>query len=154
MGQLSRGGPLTVTHPDMKRFFMTIPEAVQLVLQASILGGNGDVFVLDMGELVLIKEFAADLIRLSGKIPEVDIKIEFTGIRPGEKLYEELSNSAEELLETHHGSIKRVIPRGSESASVLSDICKILDARIDSSVVVARASSLLQSLGIEEGQFK
>ena len=103
--QIARGGPITVTHPDMRRFFMTIPEACQLVLQASTMGRGGEVFVLDMGEPVRIVELAQNLILLSGLRPDVDIKIEFSGVRPGEKLYEELNGDEEDLLKTHHEKI-------------------------------------------------
>ncbi len=88
--QIAKGGPLTLTHPEMTRYFMTIPEAVQLVVQAGAIGGRGRVFVLDMGEPVSILELARKMIRLSGKEPERDIRIEVVGARPGEKLHEEL----------------------------------------------------------------
>ena len=107
MRQIQRGGPVTVTHPEMQRFFMTIPEAVQLVLQAGALGRGGEVFVLDMGEPVKVVDLATDLIRLSGLEPGHDIKIQFTGIRPGEKLYEEMFFSAENVLPTDHPKVLR-----------------------------------------------
>jgi FlaA1/EpsC-like NDP-sugar epimerase len=104
--QIARGGPITITHPDMKRYFMTIPEACQLVLQASTMGKGGEIFVLDMGEPVRIVDLARNLILLSGLRPEQDIMIEYTGVRPGEKLYEELSVAEEGLLATHHRKIR------------------------------------------------
>jgi FlaA1/EpsC-like NDP-sugar epimerase len=103
--QIKKGGPITVTHPDMIRYFMTIPEASQLVLQAGALNNNGAVFVLDMGEPVNIQQMARDLIRLSGLEPDKDIEIEFSGIREGEKLYEELLTAEEGTDMTQHEKI-------------------------------------------------
>jgi FlaA1/EpsC-like NDP-sugar epimerase len=103
--QLARGGPLTVTHPEMRRYFMTIPEAVQLVLQAAVLGMGGEVFELDMGAPVRIVDLAEDLIRLSGLVRDVDVKIEFTGMRPGEKLFEELYLDSELIEPTAHPQV-------------------------------------------------
>ncbi|HHY48121.1 MAG TPA: polysaccharide biosynthesis protein [Firmicutes bacterium] len=103
--QIARGGPVTVTHPDMMRYFMTIPEAVQLVIQAAAMGEGGEVFVLDMGRPVRILDLAKDLIRLSGFEPDRDIKIEFTGIRPGEKLFEEPLTAEEGTVATRHERI-------------------------------------------------
>lgn len=100
--QLAAGGPLTVTHPDIQRYFMTIPEACQLILQAMANGAGGEIFVLDMGEPVRIAYLAEQLIRLAGKEPGKDIQIQYTGLRPGEKLFEELFHEAEQLIETEH----------------------------------------------------
>jgi FlaA1/EpsC-like NDP-sugar epimerase len=103
--QIARGGPVTVTHPDMRRYFMTIPEAVELVIQAGAIGGGGEVFILDMGEPVRIVDLANDLITLSGLRPGVDIEIVFSGLRPGEKLYEELHLDSETCDRTTHPQI-------------------------------------------------
>lgn len=103
--QILQGGPVTVTHPDIIRYFMTIPEAARLVIQAGALAEGGEVFVLDMGEPVKIADLAKDLIRLSGLEPDIDVKIEYTGLRPGEKLYEELLMAEEGLEATAHKKI-------------------------------------------------
>jgi FlaA1/EpsC-like NDP-sugar epimerase len=105
--QIEAGGPVTVTHPDMTRFFMTIPEAVSLIVQAGSIGGRGQVYVLDMGEPVKIIDLARNMIRLSGKEPETEIPIAFVGVRPGEKLHEELWTEGETVGPTSHPKILR-----------------------------------------------
>ena len=107
--QIKKGGPVTVTSPEIKRFFMTIPEAVQLVLQASVMGQGGEVFVLDMGEQIKIADLARNMIVLSGLVPGKDIAIEYTGLRVGEKLYEELFEESEQVLATSHPKINRAV---------------------------------------------
>ncbi|MEK9140102.1 MAG: nucleoside-diphosphate sugar epimerase/dehydratase, partial [Nitrospirota bacterium] len=105
--QIRKGGPVTVTHPEIKRFFMTIPEAVQLVLQASVMGQGGEVFVLDMGEQIKVVDLARNMIVLAGLVPDKDIQIVFTGLRPGEKLYEELFEDGMQVEPTTHPKIHR-----------------------------------------------
>jgi FlaA1/EpsC-like NDP-sugar epimerase len=103
--QIAAGGPVLVTHPDMQRYFMTIPEASQLVLQAGAMGSGGEIFILDMGEPVKIVDLARDLITLSGLRPGEDIEIKFAGIRAGEKLFEQLATDAEHASKTKHPKI-------------------------------------------------
>lgn len=104
--QIKKGGPITVTHPDITRYFMTIPEAVHLVLEAGTMGIGGEIFIFDMGEPVKITDLALKMIKLAGLQPELDIKIIYTGLRPGEKLYEELLNDGESTMPTYHEKIK------------------------------------------------
>jgi FlaA1/EpsC-like NDP-sugar epimerase len=140
--QIARGGPLTITHPDMLRFFMTIPEAVYLVLQASWMGHGGETFVLNMGEPVRILDLAEDLIRLSGLEPHRDIEIIYTGTRPGEKLKEELWDAGTPLESTPHPDIFRLA--GSEIATGRS-----LASALESLKTAAQASdaaSILHTL--------
>ena len=103
--QIAKGGPVTVTHPNIIRYFMTIPEASQLVLEAGSMGEGGEIFVFDMGKPVPIVDLARKMIRLSGLVPNIDIEIKYTGLRPGEKLYEELLSDAENTVPTHHDKI-------------------------------------------------
>ncbi|HET8906847.1 MAG TPA: polysaccharide biosynthesis protein, partial [Ktedonobacterales bacterium] len=104
--QIAAGGPVTVTHPDARRYFMTVREAVQLVLQASTMGMGSDIFVLDMGEPIRIADLARNMIRLSGRVPDEDIEIRYVGLRPGEKIFEELTTQGENILPTFHEKIK------------------------------------------------
>ena len=132
--QIAAGGPVTVTHPEMRRFFMTIPEACQLVLQAAVIGQGGQICVLEMGEPVKIVDLARDLILLSGLRPDEDIKIEFTGMRPGEKLYEELNTMLENTAPTTHEKIRIFVGNGMPEGDMvawinyLREICKARDA--------------------------
>jgi FlaA1/EpsC-like NDP-sugar epimerase len=103
--QIDKGGPVTVTHPEINRYFMTTPEACSLVLEAGTMGNGGEIFVFDMGKPVKIADLARKMVKLSGLIPGKDIQIEYTGLRPGEKLYEELLNKSEEVIPTHHKKI-------------------------------------------------
>jgi len=133
LAQIKRGGPVTVTHPEMRRFFMTIPEAVQLVLQAGALGDGGELFVLDMGEPVRIADLARDLIRLSGYEEGTDIELRFTGLRPGEKLYEEVLFGHEDVRETAHPKIIRALAEVPDTG---------LEARVDELVRAAQVQRM------------
>ena len=127
--QIEMGGPLTVTHPEITRFFMTIPEAAQLILQSTATGEGGEVFVLDMGQPIKIRYLAEQMIRLSGKSLEEDIKIEYIGLRPGEKLHEELFYMAEVLSKTDHEKILKVKPILHREDSELNElIASLLEA--------------------------
>lgn len=133
--QIAAGGPITVTHPDMRRFFMTIPEACQLVLQAAAIGEGGQICVLDMGQPVKIVDLARNLILLSGLKPDEDISIEFTGMRPGEKLCEELSTLLEDTVPTHHSKVRIYAGNGlphedsEQWFGTLREICRSRDLK-------------------------
>ena len=145
--QIRRGGPITVTHEKIERFFMTIPEAAQLVLQASTLSDGDETFILDMGQPVRIVDLARQMIRLSGLKEGEDIDIQFTGLRPGEKLFEELMIDGENHTRTAHKKILRVTRKNQDNAAVLNEIDALLKAGIErqASVIRQRASELVDN---------
>jgi FlaA1/EpsC-like NDP-sugar epimerase len=124
--QIAEGGPITVTHPEITRYFMTIPEASQLVLEASAIGKGGEIFLFDMGESIKIVDLAKKMIKLSGLILGKDIQLVFSGLRPGEKLYEELLNNEENTLPTHHPKIMIAKVRHQEFTQVQEDMAKLM----------------------------
>jgi FlaA1/EpsC-like NDP-sugar epimerase len=125
--QIQQGGPVTVTDPEVKRFFMTIPEASQLILQAGAMGEGGEIFILDMGTPIKIEDMARDLIRLSGFEPDVDIKIEYIGLRPGEKLYEELVIAGENIMPTRHEKIMVLKGRECNMLAINAEIKELIE---------------------------
>ncbi len=125
--QIEKGGPVTVTHPEITRYFMTIPEACQLVLEAGSMGKGGEIYVFDMGKSVKIVELATKMIKLSGLVPNKDISIEYSGLRPGEKLYEELLNDLENTLPTHHQKIMVAKVREYDFEQVEAEINALID---------------------------
>ncbi len=125
--QIARGGPVTITHPDMVRYFMLIPEAAQLVIQAGAMGQGSEIFVLDMGEPVRIMDLARDMIQLSGLRVDDDIEIAITGLRPGEKLYEELYSDQEQHRPTNHEKIMTAVGQPRRLLAVLHDINALVD---------------------------
>ncbi|MFQ3579852.1 MAG: polysaccharide biosynthesis protein, partial [Bacteroidales bacterium] len=125
--QIEAGGPVTVTHPDVTRYFMTIPEACQLVLQAAGMGKGGEIFIFDMGESVKIVNLAEKMIYLAGLKPNKDIKISFTGLRPGEKLYEELLANKENTIPTYHSQIMIAKVRDYDNDEVCKQIHDLIE---------------------------
>ncbi len=147
--QINRGGPVTVTDPRIKRYFMTIPEAAKLVIQAGAIGNGGEILVLDMGEPVRIVDLAADMIRLSGMEPDRDVEIEFTGLRPGEKLSEELYVHGETRLPTRHPKITVAAHRRRDPAVVVRSIERLLQLADDHPELLV---GLLQQIVPEYGR--
>src|SRR6185295_14359784 len=136
--QIARGGPVTVTHREIERYFMSIPEAAQLVLQAGQMGKQSEIYVLDMGEPVKIADLARQMIRLSG-FAESDIRIEFTGLRPGEKLYEEPLADAEKTLATPHPKLRIAQARAPQDAELLDEVLAWLAQPGDTAPPAVRA---------------
>jgi len=126
--QISKGGPVTVTHPDVTRYFMTIPEACLLILQAAASSSRGAIYMLDMGEPVLIRQLAEQLIRLAGKQPGLDIPIVYTGMRPGEKLHETLFYADENCHPTAHPKVLEAGPREFSADQVLANVAELRKA--------------------------
>ena len=129
--QIESGGPITVTHPEVTRFFMTIPEACQLVLEAGNMGNGGEIFIFDMGESVKIVNLAEKMISLSGLKPGKDIHIKFTGLRPGEKLYEELLANKENTVSTYHSQIMIAKVRHYNAEKVIPQIKELIATGVD-----------------------
>jgi len=140
--QIEAGGPVLVTHPDIVRFFMTIPEAAQLVLQAGSMANGGEIFILDMGNPVKIDDLARKMITLSGNIPDVDIKIEYTGLRPGEKLYEELLLSEEGISATKHKKIYTAKPVTVDH-SFIQSVNRLSDLLCDDAAVISQIETII-----------
>jgi FlaA1/EpsC-like NDP-sugar epimerase len=145
--QIERGGPVTVTHPEMTRYFMTIPEAVSLIVQAGAIGGRGRVYVLDMGEPVKILDLARNMIRLSGKEPDVDVPIEIVGARPGEKLHEELWGEGEQVAATRHAKILRSTREAIDAGWLDAELAELerLVAEGDTLEVVAKLNGMARA---------
>jgi len=154
--QIEKGGPITVTHPEITRFFMTIPEACRLVLEAGCMGKGGEIFVFDMGSSVKIVDLAKKMIRLAGLVPNEDNHIEFSGLRPGEKLYEELLNDNENTMPTHHKMIMIGKVREYVFAEVEKQIAILLDwAKInDNREVVMQMKSIVPEFKSKNSKFE
>ena len=143
--QIENGGPVTVTHPEITRYFMTIPEASMLVLEAATMGNGDEIFVFDMGEPVKIVDLAKRMIILAGLIPEKDIKINFTGLRAGEKLYEELFKDSEELQTTHHPKIM-VAKKSKHDENFKNNLNNLIESILNSKVEENKIKSLLKNI--------
>jgi FlaA1/EpsC-like NDP-sugar epimerase len=153
--QIQKGGPVTVTDPEITRFFMTIPEAVQLVLEAGTMGRGGEIFIFDMGKPVKVADLARKMIQLTGLVPDEDIKIVYTGLRPGEKLYEELLNKEEVTLPTHHEKIKiaKVIPCSWQVRSNIEELIN-MSFQEDNESLVTKMKELVPEFKSKNSQFE
>lgn len=153
--QIRRGGPVRLTHPDMTRYFMTIPEAVQLILQAGAMGSKGELFILDMGEPIRIVEIAKDLIRLHGLVPGEDMEITFTGVRPGEKIEEELTYAQESLIETSHPKIRMAqADRGLDREALFAALQELYGLNATSQTENIRQALMTMAWGRDQAPYR
>lgn len=154
--QIQKGGPITVTHPEIMRYFMTISEAVQLVLEAGVMGVGGEIYIFDMGKPVKISDLAMNMIRLAGLVPDKDIKITYTGLRPGEKLYEELLNQEELTLPTHHEKIKIAKVITYPYQQVIDDIDELiaLNKQNNNTALVEKMKKIVPEFVSKNSQFE
>ena len=154
--QIEEGGPVTVTHPDITRYFMTIPEACQLVLEAGFMGSGGEIFVFDMGEPVKIVDLARQMIKLSGYEPDKEIKIEYTGLRPGEKLYEELLTDKEKTLPTYNAKVKIAEVADFDHEATLAKTVSLLQSayKLSETELIAKLSAIVPEYTSSNSKFK
>jgi FlaA1/EpsC-like NDP-sugar epimerase len=154
--QILKGGPITVTDQEITRYFMTIPEAVQLVLEAGTMGEGGEIFIFDMGKPVRINDLAINMIKLAGLVPNKDIKIVYTGLRPGEKLYEELLNEKEKTIPTHHEKIKIAKVRTCSYNQILADIQELITIceQDDHSLLVKKMKDIVPEFKSKNSKFE
>jgi FlaA1/EpsC-like NDP-sugar epimerase len=143
--QIAEGGPVTITHKDIIRYFMTIPEACQLVLEAGAMGNGGEIYIFDMGKPVKIYDLAQKMIKLAGFIPDVDIKIDIVGLRPGEKLYEELLNDTAKTIPTHHEKIMIAQELEEEFEELHLDIIELISGSVvyNNEAIVAQMKKIV-----------
>ena len=154
--QIEKGGPVTITHPDIIRYFMTIPEACQLVLEAGAMGKGGEIFIFDMGEPVKIMDLAIKMIKLAGYIPNKQIGIKITGLRPGEKLYEELLSDKSKTLPTHHKKIMIAVDQVGNFSEISESVEQIIKSatKLKSHKVVAKLKALVPEFKSNNSTFE